>query len=283
MCIRLPYAAVFERQGDLPAHAGAHARSILDLERERAMPFKASDVYVADIITASPTRKGWLSASQIVVKRKVVEKAIAELKAYDLSVAHVDCMSADGTSPLLVNFLAVTGSSPPRPASRPARSIAAVLVIGLAASASYIALSRREAALDGLEREVATARSRAEIVRREQGQVDAAIAGVAAVRALKTSRVAVVNRLDELTRLLPDDVVLNDLKFDGDTIDLSGFAKSAAALVPVLERSVMFKDATLTAPVAFDAAVDKERVSVRIRLRAAMAAAPANPQPETTP
>ena len=49
-------------------------------------------------------------------------------------------------------------------------------------------------------------------------------------------------------------------------IFLTGFAKSAASLVPLLEKSPLFSEASLTSPVIFDNQEDKERFSVRIRL-----------------
>jgi general secretion pathway protein L len=72
--------------------------------------------------------------------------------------------------------------------------------------------------------------------------------------------------IEELTATVPDDAWISDLRIDGDTVELTGFAKSAAALVPRLENAPLFADVLLTSPVVLDNNEDKERFSMRLRL-----------------
>ena len=71
--------------------------------------------------------------------------------------------------------------------------------------------------------------------------------------------------------MIPDTAWITDLRIDGTTVDISGLAASAVALVPTLERSTLFVDATSTAPLTFDQRQDKERFSIRVRFRSAIA------------
>jgi general secretion pathway protein L len=66
---------------------------------------------------------------------------------------------------------------------------------------------------------------------------------------------------------LPDSVWLTDLRIEGEAVEISGLAKSAAGLLPLIERSAHFVDATLAAPLTLDPREDKERFSVRVRVR----------------
>jgi general secretion pathway protein L len=267
VCVRLPHSACFERRVEIPEKARRQAGSILTLDFERATPFKLSDVYVSHTLTPSPMRKGWLAASQYVVKRKLTEAAIANIEAVGLKASSMDCWSADGETPVPMNFL---WSSAPDDAVRTSLRpmlLMTILALALACSAAWMGVSRREAALQSLEDQVAAARGKADAARNAQAALDAVQSNVNAVRALKSSQPAAVEILNELTRLLADDVVLNDLKLDADAIDFSGLAKSSAAVVPVLERSAMFKDVLLTSPVTFDANTGKERFSMRLHLR----------------
>ena len=50
-------------------------------------------------------------------------------------------------------------------------------------------------------------------------------------------------------------------------LDISGLAPSGAALPTMLGRSAILTDAALTAPVTFDQREDKERFSVRVRVK----------------
>ncbi len=267
VCIRLPYSACYERHVDIPATARRQAASILTLDFERSTPFKLSDVFVSHTLAPSAVRKGWLSASQFVVKRKLTENAVRRIEDLGLKAACMDCWSSDGKSALPLNFLSTPELIGVPASSRRPLLLMTVLALMLAGSAAWIGLSHREAALQNLEEQVTAARGKAEKLHAEQAAAETARSQVNAVRVLKSSRSPAVEIVNELTRLLPDDVILSDLKIEEDTVDFAGLAKSSAALIPVLERAEMFKDAALTSPVTFDANADKERFSMRLKLR----------------
>lgn len=264
--LRLPSTACFERHVDIPASARRQAKSILELDLERSTPFKIADVYVAETYAPAAGRKGWITASQFIVKRKAAEKAIAALDGLGLKTGSIDCWAADGKAPVPVNFLSTASPQPPPYSTRPVLAMC-LLAVALSASAAWIAISRREAALAELEREVSVVRVKADAQRQTQSAADETYRAIVAVRAWKVAHISSVEILNELTRLLPDDVTLNDFKREGDTIDIAGLAKSVAAAIPILERSAMFNDALLTAPVTFDAATDRERLILRLKLR----------------
>jgi hypothetical protein len=58
-----------------------------------------------------------------------------------------------------------------------------------------------------------------------------------------------------------------------DILDISGLARSGASLPSLFVGSRLFGDASLTAPVTLDPREDKERFSLRIRIK----------QPEASP
>jgi general secretion pathway protein L len=72
--------------------------------------------------------------------------------------------------------------------------------------------------------------------------------------------------LEELTAVMPDSAWVSDLRIDGDVIEFTGFAASAAAIVPLLDASPLLTEADLTSPVVLDAEQNKERFSLRLRL-----------------
>jgi general secretion pathway protein L len=263
----LPLAACFERRIEIPATAERQGRSILALDFERSTPFKLSDVYTGHTFVPSKDRKGWLSASQFVVKRKFVDRTIESIEALGLKVDRLDVWNADGQTPVGLNFFDRSGDAAPSSASRRPRLLMSAVVLGLAVSALWMDLSRREAALAALELDVSAARQKAEVLRNERTVAEVARKDSDAVRAYKSGQLPSVEILDQMTRLLPDDVFLNDVTIEGDLVDVSGQAKSSSAVISLLERSPAFKDATFTSPVTFDANADKERFSLRLRLR----------------
>ena len=266
--LRLPWSACYQRRVEIPAAARRQAASILALDLERSTPFKTSDVYLAHYIEDAPARKGWLNASQLVVKRSQVQKLIAEVEASGLKVTSVSCVGADGKTTLPVDFLqSPTPGTSQRDGQRLGGFAVVLLAAALAVSAAAILISRRQAALEFLDKQVESARASASDGQARRDTLVAASSHSSAMRQLKTNRPAAIAIVDELTKLLPDSVYLSDLTIATDAVDLSGYARAAADIIPILERSEMFKDATLTAPVTFDTAEDKERFSLRVKFR----------------
>jgi Tfp pilus assembly protein PilN len=72
--------------------------------------------------------------------------------------------------------------------------------------------------------------------------------------------------LRELTEILPDSVWVNELNFRGDSVDISGFADNATALVPILERSPLFKEVALTSGIIRNQG-GKDLFRLRARIR----------------
>ncbi|HZA00987.1 MAG TPA: PilN domain-containing protein [Hyphomicrobiaceae bacterium] len=266
--IRLPFDACFARRIALPAAARNNFRSILSLDLERATPFRAGDVYASHFVEDPIGENGKLTVRQVVVKRTTLDPLIAEIEAIGLRVSFADCWGEDGRTGLPVNFLEPSPkiASPfgkPLHPNAPLLGLALVLVC----SAIFLVVHKHESALAQLQSQIAHAKGEARNVRRLLDRWEAALAQVASLRRMKGESIPVIQTLEELTRLLPDSAWLTDLRIEGHTVELSGLAKSAADLLAVLERSAMFTEAALAAPLTLEHREDKERFSVRVRIR----------------
>jgi len=282
--VRLPFSLCFERRVELPKAARDDLRRMLSFDLERATPFRLGEVYTAALPTGEAGAKGKQRLRQLVVKREAVDPLIADVKAAGLMPAFVDCWQATPASGLPVNFL--EASDPPR--SGLARHVTgprvlAVLVVLLAALAGVLSLSRYEAALADIRAETAKLRTQAAAVREAMERSGAAVADLARLQQMKLGQVPTVEVLEELSRVLPDSVWLTDLRIEGDAVDIVGLAKSGAALPPLFVGSALFADAALTAPVTLDQREDKERFSLRIRIKPPAGAPPPAPTSAHTP
>lgn len=262
--LRLPHAQCFSRHVDLPDAARGDVGRILQLDMERATPFRSKDVYTAHVIETGQVTRGVLRVRHFIVPREAVDKALADVRETGVTVTCVECWNADGSRPLPVNFLATESEGyPATPRSMKMLIVASVL---LAASAAYTVTTQHDRALAELVQTVAGSRIRADAVRNSVRASEQQLEDITSLKSMKGARTATVTVLDNLTRLLPDTAWLTDFKLDDDTVDISGFAKSAAALVPLLETSNIFSEATFTAAVTRDPSEDKERFSLRVRV-----------------
>ena len=263
--IRFGSRDCFSRMVELPAQAEGDFRRILELDMERATPFRAGDVFTAHYIApgAQPGR-GKCNVRHLVVKRRTVEPLLNELRGIGLKPSFADCWDETNERGLPVNFLASED-----PADRGKKSPLPVLgglAAALAATAVVIVFVRYETALAELKDQVSAAKSEAAAVRLAVQASQIAKSRLTALGKLVTSRQSTAGILDELTKYLPDGAWVSDLRIDGKVIEFTGFASSAASLVPLLEKSASFTDVSLISPVIFDDEQDRERFSLRMQL-----------------
>lgn len=263
--LRLGAQDCFARSVELPAQAEADFGRMLDLDMERTTPFRAADVLTAHYIAPDgAAARGKRLVRHLVVKRRTLEPRLEGLRALGIEPAFADCWSEDRRGGLPVNFLAArTGG-----AGRGAALTPLMVGLGVALSVSAVAILfiRHQGALDALDARTAAARAEAGSVRLAVEASQTASTQIAAMQNLLRQRVPLARVIEELTAIMPDSAWVADLRIDGETIEFTGFAKSAASLVPLLEDSPLFAEAGLTSPVMFDNTEDKERFSLRMKL-----------------
>jgi len=266
--VRIPVHSCFHRTTELPSAARADVGRILDLDLGRSMPFRLEDVYTSYYVEPRAPGAGKIKVHQLVAKRAPIDALLTPLEAAGARVAAVDCWHGDVAKPLPVDFLAAReGRQASRATWLTAPRVLGLAVALLAACAVAVGLWRSQSALEDLQTRVGAARERAAAVRRLLESSNAVVGEVARLQRRKMAHTPAVVILDELARALPDSVWVTELRRDGDTLDISGLAKSGASLPSLFERSPLFSDATMTAPLTLDPQEDKERFSLRVRIR----------------
>jgi len=266
--IRVPLASCFVRTVELPRSAQEDASRILDLDLERATPFKLKDVYCATLVENDDGRGPQVRARHLMIKRPSVEPVLGELNASGVRVEFIDCWDEGNRQSLPVNFLASqqqAGAAARGGLSFPGMLLALLALLGL--SALLIANSRYQTALDTLQGQVQQARTQATTVRRALDTSEAALTEIDQLQRLKLATPPTVEVINALTKLLPNNVWLTDLRVENGVVDITGLAKSGAALLPLFEHSPLFADAGLASGVNFDPQENKERFSLRVRVR----------------
>jgi general secretion pathway protein L len=268
--IRVPLASCFARTLELPRSAAEDAARILELDLERATPFKLKDVYCAALVEDGPERGPRLRVRHLMIKRQAVEPLLGELNASGVAVDFIDCWDDGSDLALPVNFLASQqqAANPGRRGISFAGALLLLLAL-LALSAILLANARNQTALESLEGQVAQARTQATSVRRALDTSEAALTEINQLQSLKLATIPSVEVIEALTKLLPNSVWLTDLRFENGFLDITGLAKSGAALLPLFEHSPLFADAAMASGVNFDPQENKERFSLRVRVRQA--------------
>lgn len=266
--LRLHYSDCFVRRVELPSAAARDFHRLLALDLERATPFKPKDVLTAFRTEPSQINSDKTVIWQSIVKRSHVEGTIGDLAAMGIRVSHLDCWNEYGTEQLPLNFIETDaeenqGNHRTRILSKTLAAMAALFGM----CAVYLVIERLDTALADLHAQSRELKKKLQAARDADARSQVIISEIENFRRLRASSTSRTAALEELTRLLPDTAWVTDLKIEGPNVNISGLAKSAVSLIPTLEKSQFFVDAISAAPVTFDPREEKERFSIRVKVR----------------
>jgi general secretion pathway protein L len=248
---------------DVPLAAKDDLDQMLRFEMDRLTPFRADEVYFAHRVVGTDARNRRLSVELQLAPTREIERVLDVARSFGVVPASVELASGAagaGTLNLLPG-----GSGHGTPQRRLSR-VLALLALILAVSAVAIPLQRQRATVAKLEAEVIAARAEAEESLAMRDRLGQLTRNAQFLVAGKTRRPLIVQVLDELTRLLPDQAYLTQFELRDQTIELHGFAVTASDLIAVLERSPLFEAPQFRSPVTQDRRSGAERFHVSVEL-----------------
>lgn len=279
--VRLPHRLCYSRDVVLPNAASRDFEKILAIDLERVTPFRMKDVYSRHIIAKTAGNGPFQPIKQYVLKRSIADGIKAQAQARGHQLAGIEIWNADHSAALPITFLEQENQPRPARSAWTLRAVAGLAVV-LAISAVGLSFYRQQTALDDLKEQTAALRIKAGVARELAEKSQTASTFASSFNKLRTETVSRAAIIEEITRVLPDSAWLSDIKINGTSVDISGLASSASALIADIERSPYFVDATAISPITFDPHEDKERFGIRMQLRGftTAAAAPVEEQPQ---
>lgn len=253
---------VLRRTVELPLAARENLREVVSFEMDRYTPFAAEDVMFDLRPLSVDAEAQTISVDLAAVPRAAVAAVEAAVEAWGLS-ADTICLADDreGETP-------EAGFVFRRPEVRRggfSSRLAVMLWICagvLAAALVAIPMQRQQATLARYEAQLDARRIEAtavEILRRRVAET-AGISDLLVQR--KASHPAAVALVNEITRLLPDDTWLLQIRVFDDQLTMAGYSAAASALIPVLEASELFAEVRFEAPVTLDGRIGLERFNL---------------------
>jgi len=261
--IVVPAAAIIERRLDpLPAESLPFIENVVLHQIESIFPWRASD-----ILHSTKTGKrddGMLDVSVQATSSPAIQAELALAKACDASEVLITTENhdRDGHGQILASI----GSYKEGKLAR-ARLISRAAVVALLVSSvtvvGWTAYTRWSLSSDIAALDQAIADRRALIQRSIEAGASSQKRGPEAKKRLTPAAVVI---LDKLSSILPDGTYLTDLTLDGGRIRIAGISSNAVQLVPLLEKSGQFKNATFYAPTTRLAEGNSDRFSIEATL-----------------
>jgi general secretion pathway protein L len=255
VAVRLPADAALHRVVVLPLSAERRLRAILSHELERRTPFLADQVQFDYRIVERHADAQRLKVELVVVPRPVVAQALALARQCDLAPTQVGLAAGTGERPAF-NFLSDAGETKaaPKRQTYAATGVAAVLLLAAIALWS----GREEAATAQLDVQVAAAKETARAADTLRKEIESLTAR-SNFLATRQQAPHLVEVLEDLTKLLPEDIWVTELHLEGHEGYIVGYSPSATKLIGLFANAPRFANAHFRSPVTQDGKPGIER------------------------
>ena len=274
LALTLPQSRVLCKTLTLPLATEENLRQVLEFQLEQHTPFSPNQVYFGCAVTTRSFERGQLTVELVVTPRDTVDHAIKTLIGCGASVRAVfaEQLWAKG---VLVNLLPVTLGSAPSPLRRGPNPWLAAMVGLLAVAAMAMPLIIKREAVVKLLPWVDRGKKAAEAVDSVRRELETRIEQHNFLLEKRQVTPTVIQTLEELTRVLPDDTWVQILDIKGKELQIQGETASSVRLIGLFEQSSLFREASFRSPLTKGQAGGLERYQLALQIRPALSPKPA--------
>ncbi len=267
--LEIPRDAFFVRRFDIPAAAEANLPQLLLADIERKTPFRQSDVVYGHTLSRRADAPGKYAVQLWILRRDIVAAALegSGVAWNDLDQVAPERLAGEETPMISLD----RGAADPHWFRTAAIALAATAFLLFALGVVTLTL-RQDQAEKEIDEKIAEFSQRAARVRKV---ADEAVLQSRLLQTLREERgrgPRFADLWEEVSRVLPDGAYLTEFRLsEGKTnesdIDLVGFADSAVGLPALFDKSPMFSEAGLTAPITPNAQEKREAFSLRVKVK----------------
>jgi general secretion pathway protein L len=261
----LPQSKVLSKKIELPLVTESNLREVLGFEMDRQTPFSVNQVYFDHAISKRDSRAGIIEVELVVTPRKYLDDLLARLAETGILPHRASPQqSAQDRNP--INLL--PEQARPRTRNSARHLNLALTLIALALLGIMIALPMLKQAqrIDALAAEVDIKMRKAQVIQRIGSNIEELSSGANFLVDKRRSTPLVLELIDELTRILPDDTWVNNLTIKGNEVQIQGFSTASAALIPIIEASDRFHNPRFRASVISSQDSDDERFHLSMEI-----------------
>ncbi len=263
--ILIPADKILVKSLTLPTTAAANLREILRFEMDKQTPFSADQVWYDWQVTGRDSENGKLHIRLWVCLKEVVQPTLALLRELDLQPHTARPQQLDDN--VSVNLLPEKHRPSRNGTHRNTRTrIISALTLVLFLAALYLPLWKQEAVLAEMESRVSELRDQAVKVQQLLAEREGIVSRTRFLDELRQSRVATLDIIHELTRILPDDTSLTRLMLRNNELQIYGESGTATSVIQQIESSDQFSSVQFKAPVVKNSATGKDRFQLSAKI-----------------
>jgi general secretion pathway protein L len=261
----LPADMVLDCPVELPIAVESNLAAAIGFQLDQLTPFKASQVYHDYRIESRDTQHGRLKLDLRLVAISRVEPLLKRLATIGIRPHAIDTLNQHEGVPAREGFNLLPESERARYVYARARlnwALAglAVLLLGLVMAQS---LYQREQKIDRLQASAAELRVEAEQVMGLQRQLEDSLQAANFLAERRRSQPVIIQVIDEVSRILPTDMWINQMQVRGDELLMMGLADGSQRLIEIINDSPLLLEAEFRGAINVDPATGQERFNLR--------------------
>ncbi len=264
--LRLDADQVLVRVVTLPSAAESNLYQVVGYEMERLTPFRLDQIYYDVRLVEKLSERKQIKAELVLVPRTYLDATLKRMAGLGLLPGRVDVAMAEQSGrkkpQLRYNLLPQKLHDRPDNRKRLINGFLMILLAGLIALMAALPLWMKRTYLAELETGLQRQSKIADTVQNLKKDADALLRESDFLLRKKSTDLAIVEILNELSMRIPDDTWLIHVSYRNPKLQIHGQSPSASALIEVLEASPMFKDTSFISPVSQDRISGLERFQI---------------------
>jgi general secretion pathway protein L len=245
--LRLRQADVLAKTVSLPIAAENYVHQALGFQMDQETPFTPDEIYWSHVVAGRDRQSGRLAVRLLMVPRQSLATLLGALERAGIVPDRVEI--ADGPDQDRIIPLEGDGGAVDRAQRRtllwPATACCLLLALGMVATPFV----RQAIALANVDRELAAGRATAAEAEQLHRELDRLSVTIDLVQSERDKAGRPLQTLATLTRAIPDDTYLTEVKHQQRKVTLSGRSAAAARLIAALSAGDALRNVAFAAPV----------------------------------
>lgn len=265
----LPGEEVLQAPVELPAAVEANLAQALGYQLDQLTPFRADQVWSDFRVDDKVTERGRLQVELRVVPKVQLDELLKWLGSIGITLHAIDTLPPQGAEkPRPEGFNLIPEAQRPRHVYARARLnwVLAGIAVVVLALVMVQSLHLRGQTVTGLQAEVDRLRAEAMEVMALRQQLDDALEAANFLAEHRSRQPVIVPVLDEVTRLLPNDIWLQQFRIENGQLMLQGQARGAQQLIDLINGSDLLGDAEFRGAISLDPQTNRERFNASARV-----------------
>ena len=244
----------------LPAAVQDNLRAALGFQIDQISPFRPEQVFFDQQVVRQDTARGRIDVELRLARREDVEALLGRMREIGIVVHVVDTLGQEDP-PAVEGYNLLPQERRPHYAHARARfnmMLALVLVVLLGAVMAET-LMMRERTAARLTEEANRLREQAMAVAALEQELGDSLLAANFLAAKRSQEAPAIRVLDEITRVLPDDIWLQQFQLQGRELRIQGMAEGSQRVVGLLNESPLLESPEITGNISIDPMTGKER------------------------